>query len=107
MFEIFECKCLQKKRIEIIDIVVTLKEGLSCGSSFQHSFINSIIEEGEKSSGKGILSFFLNRWITWSFVFPGQGFSPFEKISNKTTPKEKTSLLVEILSLKMTSGALH
>ena len=39
-------------------------------------------------------------------MFP-QGFSPFENISNKTTPKENTSLFVEILTLNITSGALH
>ena len=45
--------------------------------------------------------------MTSSFDFPGQGFPPFEKISKRTTPNEKTSLLDDILSLKRTSGALH
>jgi len=39
-------------------------------------------------------------------MFP-QGFCPLENISNKTTPKENTSLFVEILSFNRTSGADH
>ncbi len=81
--------------------------GLSCGSSFQHSFIKSIINWGPKSSGKGILFFFLKLSITSWFENAIQGTSPLENNSNKTTPNENTSHLEDIFSLNINSGALH
>ena len=85
----------------------TLKVGLSWESCFQHSLIISIINWGPNSLGNFILFFNCNSSITSLLLFPGQGFPPLENISNKTTPKENTSLFVEVLSLNITSGAHH
>ena len=85
----------------------TLKDGLLCGSSSQHLFIRSTINRGPNLLDKGILFCCCKASITSKLeIFP-QGSSPLEKISNKRTPKENTSLFEEILTLNMTSGALH
>lgn len=95
------------RKVKKVKNKITLKEGLLCGSCSQQEKITSTMNWGPNSSGSFIRSCFPKASITLSLDLPGQGFPPFEKISNNTTPKENTSLLVEILFLNTTSGALH